>query len=226
MEPQLEGSWWFKVWQPPAAERAPSSDARPDWVLRPGEAWHGFEGLADDHVMVDPIKVTILSPGLTRRRHDGRSMGFPRRRWSRSSCRRAGSRSRRPASIRSSSSSRWAITKGKWSTLVTELINFKDLYDANAPLTRALPALAAAHPEAYGEHRPQGPLRPHPPSLSRRRCAEGAARDVHRLARDGAAAGRCLRPAGQRPGRKRRDRRPHGPNARRDGRALSAGHSR
>ena len=30
------------------------------------------------------------------------------------------------------------ITKGKWSTLVTELINFKDLYDANAPLTRVL----------------------------------------------------------------------------------------
>ena len=32
------------------------------------------------------------------------------------------------------------ITKGKWSTLVTELINFKDLYDANAPLKRALPS--------------------------------------------------------------------------------------
>ena len=28
------------------------------------------------------------------------------------------------------------ITKGKWSTLVTELLNFKDLYDANAPLKR------------------------------------------------------------------------------------------
>jgi arginine decarboxylase len=41
------------------------------------------------------------------------------------------------------------ITKGKWSTLVTELINFKDLYDANAPLKRVLPALAGAHPEAY-----------------------------------------------------------------------------
>ncbi len=34
------------------------------------------------------------------------------------------------------------ITKGKWSTLVTELLNFKDLYDANAPLARAMPALA------------------------------------------------------------------------------------
>ena len=43
------------------------------------------------------------------------------------------------------------ITKGKWSTLVTELLNFKDLYDANAPLTRVLPALAAAHPEAYAK---------------------------------------------------------------------------
>ena len=33
------------------------------------------------------------------------------------------------------------ITKGKWSTLVTELINFKDLYDSNAPLsTRCRPS--------------------------------------------------------------------------------------
>ena len=43
------------------------------------------------------------------------------------------------------------ITKGKWSTLVTELLNFKDLYDANAPLKRVLPALAEAHPDAYAK---------------------------------------------------------------------------
>jgi arginine decarboxylase len=43
------------------------------------------------------------------------------------------------------------VTKGKWSTLVTELLNFKDLYDANAPLKRAMPGLAAAHPEVYGQ---------------------------------------------------------------------------
>jgi arginine decarboxylase len=41
------------------------------------------------------------------------------------------------------------ITKGKWSTLVTELLNFKDLYDANAPLAKVLPDLVDAHPEAY-----------------------------------------------------------------------------
>jgi arginine decarboxylase len=41
------------------------------------------------------------------------------------------------------------ITKGKWSTLVTELMAFKELYDSNAPLTRALPQLAAEFPIAY-----------------------------------------------------------------------------
>ena len=41
------------------------------------------------------------------------------------------------------------ITKGKWSTLITELLNFKDLYDSNAPLSHALPALAEAHPDRY-----------------------------------------------------------------------------
>jgi arginine decarboxylase len=41
------------------------------------------------------------------------------------------------------------ITRGKWSTLVTELINFKDLYDTNAPLRRVLPAFVDAHPAAY-----------------------------------------------------------------------------
>ncbi len=41
------------------------------------------------------------------------------------------------------------VTRGKWSTLVTELLNFKDLYDSDAPLFRVLPALVEAHPEAY-----------------------------------------------------------------------------
>jgi arginine decarboxylase len=146
-ERELGGAWWFQVWQPTVADEAPSADRR-DWALRPGEPWHGFDGLAEDHVMVDPIKVTILSPGLS---PDGRMQlaGIP------------------AAVVTKFLSSRrieiektglysflvlfsMGITRGKWSTLVTELMNFKDLYDANAPLTGALPALAAAHPEAYG----------------------------------------------------------------------------
>ena len=34
------------------------------------------------------------------------------------------------------------ITKGKWSTLLTELLEFKRHYDANIPLIEALPSVA------------------------------------------------------------------------------------
>ena len=42
-----------------------------------------------------------------------------------------------------------SITKGKWSTLLTELLEFKRLYDGNAPLGEALPSIARAEPARY-----------------------------------------------------------------------------
>ena len=128
-------------------------------------------------------------PGGGRRRC--RSTAF-RPPWSSSSCPRAASRSKRPASTLSSSCSRMGITKGKWSTLVTELLNFKDLYDANAPLKRRA---AGARRRASRRLRGMG-LKDlcdqDAPGLSRGQPAQGAAGDVHRVARDGDAAGRCL----------------------------------
>jgi arginine decarboxylase len=143
---QLKGSWWFEVWQPEGMAKQPT-DRRDDWVLRPDDKWHGFRGLAENHAMVDPIKVTILTPGLS---PDGRmsAHGIPA-----------------AVVVKFLSSRRieiektglysflvlfsMGITKGKWSTLVTELLNFKDLYDANAPVNDALPNLAQAHGDAY-----------------------------------------------------------------------------
>jgi arginine decarboxylase len=143
---QLKGSWWFDVWQPEAMADHPVGD-KPRWVLKPGDRWHGFEGLAENHVLVDPIKVTILTPGLS---PDGsmQQNGIPAAVVTRFL-------SQRRIEIEKTGLYSFlvlfsmGITKGKWSTLVTELINFKDLYDANAPLKRVLPALAGAHPEAY-----------------------------------------------------------------------------
>jgi arginine decarboxylase len=124
----------------PVAERSA-------WVLKPGAAWHGFEDLAANHALVDPIKVTILTPGLSA---NGKmdAHGIPA-----------------AVVVKFLSSRRieiektgmysflvlfsMGITKGKWSTLVTELLNFKDLYDANAPIGKVLPALVDAHPDAY-----------------------------------------------------------------------------
>ena len=143
---QLKDSWWFSVWQPDIIAKKPE-ETRSEWVLKPGDSWHGFEGLAENHVLVDPIKVTILSPGLSAN-GDMQDFGIP------------------AAIVVKFLSSRrieiektglysflvlfsMGITKGKWSTLVTELLNFKDLYDANAPLKNVLPSLVEAHPEAY-----------------------------------------------------------------------------
>ncbi len=144
---QLDGAWWFDVWQPEGMAEQPTAD-RADWVLKPGDGWHGFRDLAANHVLADPIKVTILAPGLAA---DGamQQAGIPAAVVTRFlSARRIEVEKTGLYSFLVLFS--MGITKGKWSTLVTELINFKDLYDANAPLSRALPALSEAHPEAYG----------------------------------------------------------------------------
>ena len=41
------------------------------------------------------------------------------------------------------------ITKGKWGTLIANLLSFKRHYDANDPVVRVLPELAAQHPARY-----------------------------------------------------------------------------
>src|SRR3954470_10799801 len=145
---QVSAGWWFDVWQPDAMAANPVAE-KSAWVLKPRDRWHGFTDLAENHALVDPIKVTILSPGLS---PDGtlQAHGIPA-----------------TVIVKFLSSRRieiektglysflvlfsLGITKGKWSTLITEFMNFKDLYDANAPLKRALPKLAEAHPEAYGK---------------------------------------------------------------------------
>jgi arginine decarboxylase len=143
---QIRASWWFDVWQPDAIAQRPA-ETKSEWILKPGERWHGFEELAENHVLVDPIKVTILSPGLSAN-GDMQDLGIPA-----------------AVVVKFLSSRRieiektglysflvlfsMGITKGKWSTLVTELLNFKDLYDANAPLKNVLPSLAESHPDAY-----------------------------------------------------------------------------
>ena len=146
---QLDSSaWWFDVWQPESMARSPSQD-RSEWVLRPGDSWHGFDNLASNHVLVDPIKVTILTPGLAPN-GSMQEFGIPAAVLTKFlSSRRIEIEKTGLYSILVLFS--LGITKSKWSTLVTELINFKDLYDANAPLNRVLPTLVEAHPEVYGK---------------------------------------------------------------------------
>jgi arginine decarboxylase len=144
----LAGSWWFDVWQPDAMAENPTAE-KAKWVLKPGDSWHGFKDLAENHVLVDPIKVTILSPGLSASGEMSKQ-GIPAAVVTRFlSTRRIEIEKTGLYSFLVLFS--MGVTKGKWSTLVTELLNFKELYDTNAPLRQVFPALVEAHPESYAK---------------------------------------------------------------------------
>lgn len=52
-------NWFFDVWQPEAIDEIAC------WPLQPGQEWHGFSDVDADHMCLDPIKVTILTPGMS-----------------------------------------------------------------------------------------------------------------------------------------------------------------
>jgi len=51
-------SWFYRVWQPD------NIDTMATWPLLPEETWHGFPGITDNYLFLDPIKVTLLLPGI------------------------------------------------------------------------------------------------------------------------------------------------------------------
>ncbi|EIK97130.1 response regulator receiver domain-containing protein [Pseudomonas sp. M47T1] len=148
--------WWFGVWQPDEVNGVPFADIDPQvlrhgnaWVLKPSAGWHGFGDLGDDYCMLDPIKVTVLTPGQTllgEMEEDGIPAPLVS---SFLSSRGIVVEKTEPYSILLLFS--LGITKGKWGSLVAGLMEFKKHYDNNAPLEQVLPDLAAAHPAHYGD---------------------------------------------------------------------------
>ncbi|MEO8936185.1 MAG: arginine/lysine/ornithine decarboxylase [Burkholderiaceae bacterium] len=135
--------WWFKVWGPDDLVEDGIGE-QSDWVLKSDDDWHGFGHLADGFNMLDPIKSTVVTPGL------GVSGKFAEQGI--------------PASIVTRYLAEHGvivektglysffimftigITKGRWNTLLTALQQFKDDYDRNQPIWRILPEFAQSHP--------------------------------------------------------------------------------
>ncbi|MCV2216654.1 arginine/lysine/ornithine decarboxylase [Thauera sp. Sel9] len=138
--------WWFEVWGPATPEQEGIGSAQ-DWIIsasEPDGQWHGFGPLVDGFNMLDPIKATIVTPGLDM---DGRfgPTGIP-------------------ASIVTKFLAEHGviiektglysffimftigITKGRWNSLVTALQQFKDDYERNVPMYRVLPEFCRKYP--------------------------------------------------------------------------------
>jgi arginine decarboxylase len=135
--------WWFKVWGPDSiAEEGMGS--REDWVLKPSDKWHGFGDLAEGFNMLDPIKATIITPGLD---VDGdfSDTGIPASMVTKYLAEH-GIIVEKCGLYSFFIMFTIGITKGRWNSMVTELQQFKDDYDKNQPLWRILPEFAAKHP--------------------------------------------------------------------------------
>jgi len=153
--------WFFTGWQPDTVrdpkskKKMPFHQAPEDllvtdpscWVLHPKEDWHGFEGLEDDYCMLDPIKVSILTPGATPSGGIGKQ-GIPATIVT-AYLGQQGIVVEKTTDFTILFLFSMGITKGKWGTLVNALLDFKRDYDANAPLEHVLPGLVASYPALY-----------------------------------------------------------------------------
>ena len=154
VDAEYGNDWWFKVWGPEALveDGIGRSDS---WIIKAEKKgrkkknenpnWHGFGDLADGFNMLDPIKATIVTPGLNL---DGKfdKAGIP-------------------ASIVTKFLAEHGvivektglysffimftigITKGRWNSLLTALQQFKDDYDRNQPMWRILPEFCQKYPK-------------------------------------------------------------------------------
>lgn len=135
--------WWFKVWGPEDITEE-GVGSRENWILKPEDKWHGFGNLAEGFNMLDPIKATIITPGLD---VDGdfADQGIPAAMVTKYLAEH-GVIVEKCGLYSFFIMFTIGITKGRWNTLLTALQQFKDDYDKNQPLWKILPQFVAAHP--------------------------------------------------------------------------------
>ena len=137
--------WWFKVWGPDDLSEE-GIETRDSWMLKSEDNWHGFDKLSEGFNMLDPIKATIITPGLNMKGEFDDDIGIP-------------------ASIVTKYLAEHGvivektglysffimftigITKGRWNTLLAALQQFKDDYDKNQPIWRVLPEFTQKYPQ-------------------------------------------------------------------------------
>ena len=136
--------WWFKVWGPDDLSEE-GIEEREAWMIKTKARWHGFGKVAKGFNMLDPIKATIITPGLDVDGEFSEEFGIP-------------------AAIVTKYLSEHGvivektglysffimftigITKGRWNTMVAALQQFKDDYDKNQPCWKVLPEFVVKHP--------------------------------------------------------------------------------
>jgi arginine decarboxylase len=136
--------WWFKVWGPNDLSEE-GIEEREAWMLKANERWHGFGNLAEGFNMLDPIKATIITPGLDVDGDFSDEFGIPAAIVTKYLAEH-GVIVEKTGLYSFFIMFTIGITKGRWNTMVAALQQFKDDYDKNQPLWKVLPEFVAKHP--------------------------------------------------------------------------------
>jgi arginine decarboxylase len=136
--------WWFKVWGPDDLSEE-GIEEREAWMLKTKARWHGFGKVAKGFNMLDPIKATIITPGLDVDGDFSEESGIPAAIVTKYLAEH-GVIVEKTGLYSFFIMFTIGITKGRWNTLVTALQQFKEDYDKNQPCWRVLPEFVVKHP--------------------------------------------------------------------------------
>ncbi len=136
--------WWFKVWGPDDLSEE-GIEEREAWMLKTKARWHGFGKVARGFNMLDPIKATIITPGLDVDGDFSEEFGIPAAIVTKYLAEH-GVIVEKTGLYSFFIMFTIGITKGRWNTMVAALQQFKDDYDKNQPCWKVLPEFVAKHP--------------------------------------------------------------------------------
>ena len=136
--------WWFKVWGPDDLSEE-GLEAREAWMLHANDDWHDFGDLAPGFNMLDPIKATIITPGLDIKGNFSDKFGIPALIVTKYLAEH-GVIVEKTGLYSFFIMFTIGITKGRWNTMVAALQQFKDDYDKNQPLWKVLPEFVQKQP--------------------------------------------------------------------------------
>ena len=111
--------------------------------MHPEDKWHGFKNLPENWAMLDPIKVSILAPGMEDNGELAEN-GVPAALVS-AYLEKFGIIPTRTTDFQVMFIFAMGITEGKWTTLVNMLLSFKKHYDNNTPIKDIFPELVLSY---------------------------------------------------------------------------------
>jgi arginine/lysine/ornithine decarboxylase len=118
------------------------------WTFDPKSTWHGYSGYTEGYAMVDPCKLTLLTPGIDRKTGEYLDFGVP------ATVLANYLREQRVVPEKCDLNSILflltpAEDESKLNTLIAKLVKFKNLWDRDAPLGEVLPTVYAQNSARY-----------------------------------------------------------------------------